>query len=134
MDWREFARTAIEIPFREKGRSWDGIDCWGLVVLGYREVLGIELPCYTEHYESTSELNRLRKVFTRERDAYWREVRRREGAVAMILRRNLRVHVGIVIGRRDILHCEEGAGTILDRDRHLRIEGFWEPDGQMPHP
>ncbi len=36
----------VGIPFIAGGRGWDGCDCWGLLLLAYREVLGIELPSY----------------------------------------------------------------------------------------
>lgn len=34
----------IGIPFVDKGRDFNGADCYGLVMLYYKEVLGIEIP------------------------------------------------------------------------------------------
>lgn len=39
-----WAQKYIGIPYRQCGRSLAGIDCYGLVWLVYRDVLGIELP------------------------------------------------------------------------------------------
>jgi cell wall-associated NlpC family hydrolase len=39
----EVARSLIGIPYQHNGRNEDGIDCWGLVYLFFKEV-GIELP------------------------------------------------------------------------------------------
>ena len=34
----------IGIPFVDRGANYQGADCWGLAVLFYRDVLGIQLP------------------------------------------------------------------------------------------
>ena len=39
----EFVRRAVGIPWVRWGSSWDGADCYGLIVLYCREVLGLEL-------------------------------------------------------------------------------------------
>lgn len=39
----EFVRRAVGIPWVRWGSAWDGADCYGLIVLYCREVLGIEL-------------------------------------------------------------------------------------------
>lgn len=36
----------IGIPFKDGGRDYNGCDCWGLVALYFRDVLGVELPDY----------------------------------------------------------------------------------------
>ena len=43
----------IGLPYKENGRSTEGVDCWGLARLFYKHELGIELPSYTELYAGT---------------------------------------------------------------------------------
>src|SRR5687767_9653450 len=49
-----FAQSVIGTPFVAKGRDRVGLDCWGVIVLAYRELLGVELPGYESDYEHTT--------------------------------------------------------------------------------
>lgn len=44
MTQNEFVKLAVGLPWIRWRSDWDGCDCYGLVVLFYREVLGIALP------------------------------------------------------------------------------------------
>lgn len=127
MTWKDFSRKAITVPFVPKGRDYAGWDCWGLCVCGYRDVLGIELPDYRDSYETVIDPRALHKLFTFGRDAQWREIDPRVGAVALIALRRLPVHVGIVVSRTHILHCCRGMGTVREPARSLKIHAFGEP-------
>ena len=124
--WDEFAGRAITVPFVEYGRGWDGFDCWGLCVLGYREVLGYELPDYEF---DPHDVQALARAFRAGLEDIGVRVGRRVGAVAVIARRRSPVHAGLVISKRGILHCEEGLGTVIEPDRRLKVEGYWRPKG-----
>ncbi|WP_240023962.1 NlpC/P60 family protein [Serratia marcescens] len=43
MQKTEFIQRMIGIPWADRACAFDACDCWGLVVLYYRHVLGIEL-------------------------------------------------------------------------------------------
>ncbi|HDX5341547.1 TPA: C40 family peptidase [Citrobacter sedlakii] len=47
----DFITRVTGIPWRNRACSFDAADCWGLVVLYYRHVLGIEIH-QTPDYES----------------------------------------------------------------------------------
>ena len=126
MDWIDFLHEAIRVPFKEHGRDYDGWDCWGLVVCGYRDVLGIELPDYSELYDSTRKFKRLSEVFCDRRDnGQWVAGGSHVGSVAVILRRQLPIHEGIVFQPGAIIQCEEGVNTVVDYQDKLKIEGFY---------
>ena len=115
------------MPFLEHGRDRDGWDCWGLICCGYRDVLGIEIPRYSGAYGSAQDHRRVACLF-RDRDAEaWREVEREVGAIALLRRRGVPIHVGLAVGKRDILHCEIGVGTVIEPARNLRIDSYWSP-------
>ena len=37
----------IGIPYKNQGRGWDGVDCWGLYYLIFKTELNIELPDFS---------------------------------------------------------------------------------------
>lgn len=39
----EFAARAVGIPWQRWRSDWGAMDCWGLVILYHREVLGVDL-------------------------------------------------------------------------------------------
>lgn len=47
----DFIRKMIGVPWANRACSFDRVDCWGLCVLYYRHVLGIELH-QTPDYEA----------------------------------------------------------------------------------
>lgn len=47
----DFVRRVIGVPWANRACSFEKVDCWGLVVLYYRHVLGIELH-QTPDYEA----------------------------------------------------------------------------------
>ena len=127
-------RRFIGIPYRNKGRDFDGCDCWGLVDLYHREVLGIELPNYLGGYRDAAETAIVEKAILRGRTA-WTLVGHspgREsppGAVALFKIRGRASHVGLVIDGTKLLHTLGGRNSSLEdldaltwRDRLL---GVW---------
>ena len=126
MTWDEFTERAITTPFADKGRTWLGWDCWGLVCCGYRDVLGVSLPSYDD-YDTVRNHKALVGLFTRSVLGWSKVPDAAEGCVALIYRGGLPLHAGLVVanGRR-ILHCEEGVGTVHEPIERFRMEGTYD--------
>jgi cell wall-associated NlpC family hydrolase len=62
------------IPFVDRGRSRAGVDCWGLVWLVYREMLGIELPSYRSDYPDVDAHAWLAELVRDQKRRFWQEV------------------------------------------------------------
>ena len=122
----QFVERAVCIPFLDKGRSHDGWDCWGLVVCYYRDVLGIALPAYDD-YDTVRNHKALVRLFTSNAQKWLKVPDAIDGRVALIFRRGLPLHAGVVIanGRR-ILHCEQRIGSVHEPIERMRIEGIYD--------
>ena len=96
---KEFVNKWVGSPWSFHGTSLSGVDCWGLVVVYYRDVLGIELSNHDECEEITegyeSQLS----------DGNWIEVEKPEkNTVFMSFIGSLPVHVGVCLSPSEALH------------------------------
>lgn len=117
----------VGLPFRDLGRDWAGLDCYGLVRLVLAEERHVTLPGYTEAYASTDERAQIAAALSGAAgQGPWRPVaigmvRPLDVVLFSVLGRPL--HVGLVVRRGLMLHISEG--------HESRIEpytaGAWAP-------
>jgi len=107
----------IGVPFRDRGRTLEGADCWGLFRLAIWKVAGLELPMYDEHYASSIE-RRVNAEMIRGGMGDWQEVpagteQRCDG----ILMKDGRwdSHIALVVQRGRMLHTYQGGASCVDR-------------------
>ena len=112
MNW---AAPFVGIPDLSKGRSHAGADCWGLAMLVYREVKGLELPDYAAEYLSDRDQAEIGAIARREKAAArWRlvaEVKEFDLLLFVVARHDS--HVGIHVGPGQMLH--------VVKDDHAKI-------------
>lgn len=115
----EFVVRALTVPFVEKGRSFDGWDCWGVICVGLWEVAGVYVPPYTEGYDTTrgSEGCRQLDALISANMADWAPARLpwRPLDVALFRIAGRPVHVGMMVDPVRVLHAEEKVGTFVER-------------------
>lgn len=116
MHLNQFIERAQEVPFLKKGRSYKGWDCWGLIYLGYRDVYRIQLPRYTDGYNSTRRQRELHDLINRKKtDEVWHKVETyRPGDVALMVLNGQACHVGLMVDQRRTLHVEEQMLAIVE--------------------
>lgn len=107
----------LGIPFLEHGRDRAGCDCYGLLVLVYAELLGIELPAYSGAYLNTDERAEIASLIgARKHVGVWVAVEDPEPFdVALFRRGPYESHIGIVAAPGRMLHIP---------DDHAKIEDF----------
>jgi cell wall-associated NlpC family hydrolase len=127
-----WAEGYIGLPFQEHGRTRDGLDCWGLAILVYREQLGIHLPSYETDYSDTLATQEISAIVVREKRRDWRPVppgSERVGDIVLFRLHGAASHVGIVIGGNRFLHVHQEIDSIHEDYGSLRwgkrVEGFW---------
>lgn len=118
-----------KIPFIEKGRNFDGCDCWGLLYLIYKDFLKIELPTYANEYENTSDEKVLGKIVN-ENKVTWNEIISPSIFDAVLFRiKGQPMHVGVFIGDGKFIHCLHNVGVSIEKLKSImwrnRIIGYY---------
>ncbi len=119
------------IPFQERGRSHDGIDCWGLVYLIYHEQLGHSIPAYAEYF-STHDQEEISTMIRKERELSWRAIPRsevKEGDVVVLRILGEPWHCGVMVSQTMFVHIERHALVVRESIESMRwgkrLEGFY---------
>jgi cell wall-associated NlpC family hydrolase len=131
MTLEEFSIKAMKdnVPFKTRGRTWTGWDCWGMIVVAYREVYGTELPTYTEQYRSIKQKDLLASVINKGKKDKWHPVKEaQEGDVIIIFMEGREMHAGLAINDREMIHAQFGIGTGKERIAIHRLEGIYRRD------
>ena len=113
----------IGIPFKAGGRDRDGLDCWGLVRLVYRERLGVDLPAYDGVFSDTDpETMRQVGSLMAEQSRQWQQVQQMQPMDVLLIRVNGGVpsHVALYLGDDWMLHIMEGMDVTQESVRSLR--------------
>jgi hypothetical protein len=123
----EWTREYIGLPFREHGRSREGVDCYGLVRLVHREQLGISLPAMCGpigRIDPDMPLRELRDLRTQVEERMASDEWTRTGApelvgdIAWMTAIGAAAHVGLAVSHTHILHIEPGGRSMLSPHAH----------------
>ncbi len=127
MDFKKYEN----IPFKEKGRDFDGCDCWGLIYLFKKFEENIDVPTYTNKYLSPLEKEEIHNLVVNER-LFWKEIPLGKEKFGDVI--NLRIngkdwHVGIVLNNKRFLHVMKSINTVIEKYTSLqwknKIAGFY---------
>jgi len=108
-------REYIGIPFKYGGRTKEGIDCWGLVVIIYKEKLGVELFDMSG-YEPTVESSSIFYKSISEFSRMWEKIdvdTNKLQTYDIILfglddeHKNIPTHIAVYTTFNKIIHCTE---------------------------
>lgn len=112
----------IGIPYVDRGSSFQGCDCWGLVWLYHVEVMKHLVPRY-EGYGSAEAPEITDYISSRWNQ--WESVdpaNMEQGDVVALRLGRLPVHCGVYINNGQMLHVLEGRMSCLERV----TSGFWK--------
>lgn len=127
----QWVNEYIRVPFLEKGRSRDGVDCWGLVRLVYKDHLGVDLPELLGYSDTKDKLS-ISQVIGDESKKW---VKIDQGSeviydVAVFSMVGVPMHVAVVVKQGIMLHSERGSGTYIsnytrEQQWSRRLIGFY---------
>ena len=118
----DFVSAWLGVPFAWDGRSRDGVDCWGLLMLFHAEVFRLALPDWRRGDHGRAWIA---ATIAEQAKSHWRGLERpHDGAIVMALAgaspslpgdpRAAPRHVGIY-WRGGVLHATDTRGVILER-------------------
>ena len=124
----------VGIPYKNRGRDRAGIDCYGLVVLVFREVFGVSLTSFDDFDIESPEIH---DVWDESRGLEWVRVEDEDvapGDVVDVILMGV-PHCGMVVDKSRMLHSRIGAGVLIEPfDRGFfcrRVKGIYRHRARM---
>ena len=133
MTIQDFIIKIMNMPFKDTGRDYNGGDCYGVVYLGFRDVLNIDLPRHDEEYQDAGDSKESRKNISdiiSDHRRKWEQVKRPQEMDVILFRIGGQpIHVGLMIDDKNFIHCEKKRGSSIESINSirwiLRREGFF---------
>jgi len=107
-------KDLIGIQWKEKGRDWEGLDCYGLLLLYFKHFKGILLPDY--QYESNW-CKQGKDYFLDEYPKLWKKIKVPVKDSVLLFRgyNGMVDHTGIYIGKNFFIHSIKNIGVLKSR-------------------
>lgn len=120
-----WSRDYVGLPWKFAGRSCEGVDCWGLLWLIYRDVLKIDVARYEQETLDAPEREQIAALLASDRNkSPWCDVKKEQSFdMAVFKRGGIDSHVGIVVAPGRMLHITNGTESRVDRFD----QGRWRP-------
>lgn len=105
----------LRIPFKNKGRDFKGVDCFGMVSLILSEEYGIKLDRYDISCIDTSKINL--QIEVEKKRAIWKKIDKPENPCLILFSLHkiprLINHIGLYIGKNKFIHMLKTQGTSI---------------------
>jgi hypothetical protein len=119
----------IGIPFLDKGRDTNGIDCWGLVRLVYKQEYNIDLPNFSTDYEA-DDAERMRDLLAQYKEGWEKIDTPTEGCIVLFNILGVESHMGIAVSSTHFLHARDHYDSAIESFDSVgwrnRITGFYK--------
>ena len=121
----------IGIPFKHRGRDFNGIDCFGLLCLIFKEERNIIIPdfldvIYERNWYKEGQNHILNNIGTVD-GTFWDVIKKKpykmyDGLLFFLTSKNIANHIGIYINDNKFIHVAERFETTIDR----LDDPFWQ--------
>jgi hypothetical protein len=108
-----WSNNYIGIPFKYKGRNEDGLDCWGLARLIYKNEYNITLPSFSTEYED-SDAERIAELIAQYKEG-WDSIDTPSEGTAVVFRiLGHESHIGVAVSNTHFIHAREGYDSAIE--------------------
>jgi len=108
-------RKYLGIPYKDFGRTTEGLDCWGLVCMIAKEQFDYELPLLNGRYLSASNGANTSELIEVEKLKKWVKVSDYEaGDVVLFNVGGFASHIGTYIGEGKFIHILKGSDVTIE--------------------
>jgi len=108
-------RKYLGIPYKDHGRTKEGLDCWGLCCIVSSEQYGKELPLLLGKYTSASHGDNVSELVELEKLKDWVKVLDYEAGDIVVFRvGGFPCHVGTYIGEGKFIHILSGSEVTIE--------------------
>ena len=108
-------RNYLGIPYKDFGRTKEGLDCWGLCVLIAHEKHSYELPLFLSDYASASDGESVGDLVEAEKLREWSKVDEYKNGDIIVFRvAGFPCHVGTYIGKGKFIHILKGSEVTIE--------------------
>ena len=118
----------FSIPYKNRGRDFNGCDCYGLVKIMAKHEDGVELPDFI--YDNSQDNSNGRFYKEELKNKKWVKVEPCKGAIVLLRIEGVDKHCGYMINNHQFMHIlgEAGVniGSIKDNTFKDRVVGFWK--------
>ena len=137
-DRSQFIQAVFKMPYKFGGRTKEGIDCWGLVLMAYKDLFDIDIPSYEETAWSVSNTTMTAEDIKShlETSAPFQEVLEPQyGDFVLINILGNPIHIGLMMSGTHMLHISEKVGVAYEDIRGIkwkrRVKGFYRHNQMM---
>lgn len=129
----------LDVPYLYNGRTWKGADCYGLLILWFKNELGIDLIDYnhgTEHWSALDSNIMLANAYREFEKVTEGDARKHD---VVVLNNGGVPHCGVMVDGKHFLHTLERIGPATSKISTWRdrIVGFYRHksfiEGQNDH-
>jgi cell wall-associated NlpC family hydrolase len=120
------------ISYKDHGRDFDGVDCWGLLYLFYKHELGILLPSWSAEYDDADDAPAAVMMEKQHCVQEWQRVDKPFPGAGGLFEVAGNLHVGICLDSRgrQMLHVTKGTQVTVECIHSIiwrrRFRGWWK--------
>lgn len=108
-----WSNNYIGIPFKYKGRTEEGLDCWGLARLIYKNEYNITLPSFSDEY-TDSDTTRIEELIAQYKEGWESTDSPSEGTAVLFKIMGRESHIGIAVSATHFIHAREGYDSAIE--------------------